>query len=163
MSTQLRFVSRTACIVGFGLMALMSGAKAQAQGVTLTAFGATASPGGYDHQTDTVNVNIAFNASSTGSYGYGITTDVLYYSGPYASGTLLQSTTKFVYSAGGPVSYGVSNASLNMDFNTPASLRASEPAGTQSFIYVYHISGGGGGTGWGGMFSTYGGPSFLSH
>ncbi|MEO7719933.1 MAG: hypothetical protein ABIY70_27320 [Capsulimonas sp.] len=40
MSTRLRYAPRTACILAFGLMALMSGAKAHAESVTLTSFSA---------------------------------------------------------------------------------------------------------------------------
>jgi hypothetical protein len=177
MSAQLRFASRMICLLAFGLIALMSGVKAHAQSVTLTSFGAegyhydaatgltTHQPGGwYDDVDDKVNLNIAFNSiPSTGSFGYGVTVDVMYYSGPYASGTLLQSTTKLVYSTGGQIYPGNSNVSLNMFFNTPSNLRASEPAGTQSIIYIYHISGGAGGNGWSGNFSTYTGPNFLVH
>ncbi|MEO7719583.1 MAG: hypothetical protein ABIY70_25550 [Capsulimonas sp.] len=87
----------------------------------------------------------------------------MYYSGPYLSGTLLQSTTKLVYSTGGTISSGTSNVPLNMFFNTLGSLRASEPAGTQSIFYIYHVQGGGGGTGWSGSFSTYCSPNFMVH
>jgi len=182
MSTQLRFVSRMVCLLVFGLMALMSGPKAHAQSVTLTSFGAegyhyewdTATqtyvlkhqPGGWydDIDSDKVNLNIAFNnIPSTGHFGYGVTVDVMYYSGPYLSGTLLQSTTKLVYSTGGTISPGNSNMSLNSFFDTLTNVRASKPAGTQSIFYIYHVQGSGGGTGWSGSFSTYTGPNFMVH
>ena len=173
MSTQLCFGSKMVGILAFGLMAVLSGSKAHAQSVALTSFGAigyhpgsnTGQPGGwYDDVSDKVNLNIAFNnIPSIGNFGYGITVDIMYYSGPYASGTLLLSTTKSVYNTGGPISPGNSNVSLNMNFNTPAILRASEPAGTQSIFYIYHVAGGGGGNGWSGSFSTYTSPNFLVH
>ncbi|MCW3062028.1 MAG: hypothetical protein JWQ02_3849 [Capsulimonas sp.] len=164
MSTQLRFASRMACIAAFGLMALMSGAKAHAQSLTVTSFSATGSPGGYNDVSDTVNFGASFNnIPSIGGYGYAITTDVMYYSGPYLSGTLLQSTSKLVYNSSGSLSPGNNNISANFAVNTPAILRASEPAGTQSIFYIYHVQVSGGCNGWGDSFSTYCTPYFIVH
>ena len=91
MSTQLRFVSKMACIAAFGLMVLLSGSKANAQ-ASITNLSATGNPGGYNNVSDTVNFNLTFtNVTTSGGYGYGINAYVYYYSGPYATGTLLQS------------------------------------------------------------------------
>jgi len=164
MSTQLRFVSRTVCTAAFGLMALMSGVKAHAASVAFTSFSTTGSPGGYYDVTDTINLGAVFNSiPSTGGYGDQIYANVFYYSGPYASGTLLQSGANVVYSNGGSLTLGTNNISANVNLNTPAILRASEPAGTQSIFYIYHVAGGGGGNGWSGSFSTYTSPNFLVH
>jgi len=152
------------CVVAVGLMVMMSGIKAHAQSVTLTSFSVTGSPGGYNDVTDAVSFGIAFNnIPSAGGCGYAILTDVQYYSGANLSGSLLQSTTQAIYSTGGPLPAGNSNISATLYLNTPAILRASEPVGTQSFLYIYHISGGGGCNGWNGNFAAYCMPYFIVH
>lgn len=164
MSAQLRLVSRMVCVVAFGLMVMMSGIKAHAQSVTLTNFSATGSPGGYYDVTDTVSLGITFNSiPSAGGYGYGIIADVYYYSGPNLSGTLLLSTSNVLYNFSAPLAAGNSNVSANYNFNTPAILRSSEPAGTQSFLYIYDIQGGAGCYGWSGSFGAYSTPYFIVH
>jgi hypothetical protein len=160
MFAQSRFVSR---VIGAGavlsLMLLISGTKAHAQSVTITNFSYTGYPGGYDDVTDTINLGASFNnIPSNGGYGYGIIANVWYYSGPYASGTLLQSGSRTVYNNGGPLSAGNSTISPTVNVNTPALLRASEPAGTQSILYVYSVQVGGGCNGWSGT-ATAGGPT----
>jgi len=163
MPAQFRLVSRMAYVVAFGLMVMMSGIKAHAQSVTLTSFSATGSPGGYYNVTDTVNLGIAISLPSSGGYGYEIFTDVQYYSGPNLSGTMLLSTTNSMYGYTTSLPSGSSNKSATLYFNTPAILRASEPAGTQSFLYVYHISGGAGCNSWNGTFAAYTTPYFIVH
>jgi len=164
MPVQLRIVSRMVCIIAaFSLMVLMSQTKAQAQSVNITNFSVTGTPGGYYNVTDTVNLSFTFNgiASSGGGYGYGITVAVWYYSGPNLTGTLLQYVpSKLVYNNGGSLVPGTNNISVNFNSNTPAMLRASEPSGTQSFLYVYMVQLGGGCYGWSGSASG-GGPNFV--
>ena len=164
MSDQLRLVSRMVCVAAFSLIAMMSGIKAHAQSVTLISFSATGSPGGYNDVTDTVSLGLAFsNIPSNGSYGYGIIAEVYYYSGPNLTGTPLLSTEEELYSNGGPLSSGNSNKSATFSLNTPAILRASEPAGTQSFLYVYVIDGGAGCYDWSGSFGGDSMPYFIVH
>jgi hypothetical protein len=161
MSAQLRFVSRMVCILAFGLMMLMQGTKAHAQ-ASITNLSVTGHPGGYDNTSDTVNFNLTFNnVTTSGGYGYGIVANVYYYSGPYASGTLLQSTSKTLYTTSGNLYVGTNNIWANVTLNTPSILRAVEPAGTQSFVYVYVIQAGGGWRDWGGNI-TANGPGFIA-
>jgi hypothetical protein len=164
MTAQLRSFSRMVCILAFGLMALMSGTKAHAQSVAITSYNVTASPGGYYNVTDTVSVGATFsNLPYSGGYSCNIIANVYYYSGPYASGTLLQSTTKFLYGTGGPLAAGNSNVSVNTNLDTPCILRASEPVGTQSILYVYTVQLGGGCNGWSGTATTGGPNAFVVH
>jgi hypothetical protein len=165
MLAQTRFVSR---MIGasavLGLMVLMSGTKAHAQSVTVTNFSSSGSPGGYYDVTDTVSLSVSFNnMTSSGGYGYGINANYYYYSGPYASGTLLGSGSRTVYTYSGPLYTGNNNISNTIYVNTPDLLRASEPVGTQSIVYVYSVSGGGGCNGWGGSFSAGGPNAFVVH
>ena len=168
MLSQLRFVPRMVGVVaGLGLMVLMSGAKAHAQSVTITNFSYSGYPGGYDDVTDTINIGASYNnIPSNGGYGYGIVANVWYYSGPYASGTLLltKQTTVNVHTQSLPP--GNSTISQTVYVNTPDLLRASEPAGTQSILYYYTLNAGGGCSGWnsstiaGGPWSPY---MFIVH
>jgi len=145
-------------------MALMSGVKAHATSVAFTSFSTTGSPGGYYDVTDTINLGAVFNSiPSTGGYGDQIYANVFYYSGPYASGTLLQSGANVVYSNGGSLTLGTNNISANVNLNTPAILRASEPAGTQSILYVYSAVVGGGCMGWSGSATASDGKTYLVH
>jgi len=165
MPAQLRIVSRMVCIVAaFSLMVLMSQTRAQAQSVNITNFSVTGSPGGYYNVTDTVNLSFIFsNIPANGGYGYGITTSVWYYSGPNLTGSLLQYVpSKLIYNNGGSLVPGNNTFSVSFNSNTPDILRASEPAGTQSFLYVYVVQLGGGCNGWSGSTSA-GGPNFVVH
>ena len=163
MSAHFRFLSRIVGVVAvLGMMVLITGAKAHAQSVTITNFSYSGYPGGYDDVTDTINIGASFsNIPFNGGYGYGIVANVWYYSGPYASGTLLQSGSRAVYNNGGPLSAGNSTISPTVNVNTPALLRASEPAGTQSIVYVYSIQVGGGCNGWSGTATTGGPTAFV--
>ncbi|MEO7719582.1 MAG: hypothetical protein ABIY70_25545 [Capsulimonas sp.] len=163
MKTQLRFASRMACIVAFGLVALMAGAKAHAQSATITNLSATGQPGGYDNVSDTVNFNLTFTWVSTyGGYNYSINAYAMYYSGPNATGTLLQTTSAQLYSTSGPLYPGSNNIWANVNLNTPAIFRAMEPVGTQSFRYVYVVQASGGWRDWSGSV-TNGGPNCVVH
>ena len=165
MLAQPRFMSRMVGVVAaVGLTVLLSGAKAHAQSAAVTNFSATGSPGGYYDVTDTVNVGITFNnMPSSGSFGYGILANYYYYSGAYAGGTLLGSGTRGVYSGNGAFYAGTSTISNTVYVNTPDLLRASEPAGTQSILYVYSLQGGGGCNGWSGPLSAGSSNAFLVH
>jgi hypothetical protein len=165
MLVQPRFVSRMIGVAAaVGLTVLMSGVKAQASSASVTTFSYTGSPSGYYDVTDTVNVGITFYyMASSGSYGYGIIANYYYYSGPYASGTLLGSGSRGVYSSNGAFYSGTSTISNTVYVNTPDLLRASEPAGTQSILYVYSLQGGGGCYGWSGPFSAGGSTAFVVH
>lgn len=165
MLAQTRFMSRMVGVAAaVGLTVLMSGAKAHAQSASVTNFSSTGSPSGYYDVTDTVNVGITFsNMPSSGGYGYGIIANYYYYSGAYASGTLLGSGSRGVYSTSGSFYSGTSTISNTVYVNTPDLLRASEPAGTQSILYVYTLQGGGGCNGWSGPFSAGGPNAFVVH
>jgi hypothetical protein len=164
MLTQLRFLSKMAGIVAvFGLMALMSGTRAQAQSMSITDFSYTGSPGGYYDVTDTVHVGLEIDGNPySGGYGYSILAYTYYYSGANGSGTLLQTTTTTLYSHSAPIGPGNTYVSDYVNLNTPDILRASEPAGTQSFRYVYILQAGGGGYNWSRQLTT-GGPTNLVH
>jgi hypothetical protein len=162
MTAQLRFFSRMVCLLAFGLMALMSGPKAHAQ-ASITNLSATGHPGGYDNVSDTVNFNLTFSYVSTnGGYNYSINAYAMYYSGPNATGTLLQTTSTQLYSTSGPLYPGTDNIWANVNLNTPAIFRAMEPAGTQSFRYVYVVQANGGWRDWSGSV-TNGGPTCVVH
>jgi hypothetical protein len=164
MTAQFRFLSRMVCLLAFGLMALMWGAKAHAQSVAITSYNVTGSPGEYYNVTDTVSVAATFsNIPSSGGYGCNINANVYYYSGPYASGTLLQSTTKTLYGTGAPLAVGNTNVSVNVNLDTPNILRASKPVGTQSILYVYSVQVGGGCNGWSGTAMAGGPNAFVVH
>jgi hypothetical protein len=164
MSAQLRLVSKMVSVAAFSLIVLLPGIKAHAQSVAITNFSATGAPGGYYDVTDTVSLGMTFSSIPyAGGYGYSIDADVMYYSGPNLTGTLLLSTTTELYDNGGPLSPGNSKISANINLNTPATLRASEPAGTQSIFYVYTLDGGGGCMGWSGSATAASLPYFVVH
>lgn len=158
MSAQLRSVSRLTGVAALGLMALLSGTRAHAQSMAITNFTTSGNPGGYYDVTDNVNLTVTFsNIPSQGACGYTIYANTYYYSGPYASGTLLQSVNRSIIGGGQGLPPGNSTLSANLYLNTPSILRASEPAGTQSILYYYTVNAGGGCNGWSGD-SIAGGP-----
>jgi hypothetical protein len=65
--------------------------------MAITNFTISAYPGGYYDAWDTVNLSVSFyNVPSQGACGYSVVANASYYSGPYASGTLLKSASTTV-------------------------------------------------------------------
>ena len=159
MSTQPRFVSKVVGSVAvFSLMVLMSGTRAHAQSMAITNFTTSGNPGGYYDVTDTANLSVSFyNIPAQGGCGYSLVANTYYYSGPYASGTLLQSTRITVKVSTQSLPPGNSTLTQTVNANTPDLLRASEPAGTGSILYYYTLMAGGGCNGWNSS-SIAGGP-----
>jgi hypothetical protein len=159
MLTQPRFVSKVVgAVAALGLMVLVSGTRAHAQSMAITSFTTSGYPGGYYDVTDTANISVSFyNIPSQGACGYSLVANTYYYSGPYASGTLLQSTKTTVKSYTQGLPPGNSTISQTVNVNTPDLLRASEPAGTGSILYYYTLNAGGGCNSWNGS-SIAGGP-----
>jgi hypothetical protein len=164
MSAHFRFLSQMVGLAAvLSLMVMMAGTRAQAQSMAITDFSYTGSPGGYYDVTDTVHVGLEFdNIAYSGGYGYTILAYTYYYAGANGSGTLLQTTTTSLYSHSAPLTPGNNYISDYVNLNTPDILRASEPAGTQSFRYVYILQAGGGGPYWSRQATT-GGPTNLVH
>ena len=164
MPAPLRFVSRMVGLAAvLSLMVMMSGTRAHAQSVSITNFNVSWSPGGYYDVTDTINVGLEYDGIVySGGYGYAIMAYVYYYSGANGTGTLLQSTSTSLYNSSGPLHAGNNYITGTINLNTPDILRASEPAGTQSFRYVYVIHAGGGCYGWSGNTQA-GGQNNLVH
>jgi hypothetical protein len=159
MVSQPRFVSN---VVGaaavLGLMVLMSGTRAHAQSMAITNFTTSGNPGGYYDVTDTANLSVSFyNIPAQGACGYSLVANTYYYSGPYASGTLLQSVKTYVHSYSQGLPPGNSTLTQTVNVNTPDLLRASEPAGTGSIHDYYPLCAGGGCNGWNAS-SIAGGP-----
>jgi hypothetical protein len=148
MSATLRFAPKIVGVAVFGLMAMMSGARAhaQSQSITIPNFSVSGSPGGYNDVTDTLNFGIEFDGVVYGgSYEYTVLAVTTYYAGANGAGTVLGNTNVSLYSSPSiGVHSGNNYNAYTLNFNTPGTLRASEPAGTQSIRYQYVIYAGGG-------------------
>jgi hypothetical protein len=168
MSAKLRFLSK---LIGgaaaLGLMVLMSGATAHAQSASIPYFYGSGSPAGYYDVTDTLNFAIEYDGLYAGSYEYTVLASTTYYSGANGTGTVLGSTNITLYSSNSiPINSTYNYNSYSLNLNTPGTLRASEPAGTQSIRYQYVIYTGGGGyngyTTWSGGTGSAG-PTNIVH
>lgn len=147
MSGKLRILSKLiGGAVALGLMVLVSGSSARAESFSIPYLYATGSPAGYNDVTDTINFAVEFDdVHYGGGYSGELFAVVSYYSGANGTGAVLGSSQVGIYAIPNTnVGPGNHTNSYTTTSNTPALLRASEPAGTQSIVYQYVVYAGGG-------------------